>query len=202
MMEQRQPLPWDRVTFGPLRTLNVRASMLSGEAAAARVEAWLRSKQVELSGDVLLITGRGKGSIGGIPVVRDATKKVLDRLRRLGVIAGYGEDTPGSFVIRLAPLRALLEAPVRRRAKPLPPLRHDQALQGLKPETLDRLRYLAGRSLDALGVRHVTEPMVSTEMMHQFSKLARAVPSGGDVDKWLDGAIIRAAREYDESADR
>jgi hypothetical protein len=201
-MEPRQPLPWDRVTFGPLRTLNVRASMLSGAEAAARVEGWLRSKQVELSGDVLLITGRGKGSLGGVPVVRDSTKGVLDRLRRLGVIAGYGVDTPGSFVVQLAPLRALLEAPARRRAKPLTPLRRDQTVKGLRPETLDRLRYLAGRSLDSLGVRDVTEPMLNTEMMLQFSKLARAIPSGGDVDKWLDGAITRATREYDEHDDR
>ena len=60
--------------FGPLRTLNVRASKLTGQDSAARVEAWLRSKQVELTGEVLVITGRGAGSLDGIPVVKEATQ--------------------------------------------------------------------------------------------------------------------------------
>lgn len=202
-MELRPPIPWDRVTFGPLRTLNARASMLSGAEAEVRVEGWLRSKQVELTGEVLIITGRGKGSIGGIPVVRDATRKVLDRLRRLGVISGYAEHTPGSFVAQLAPLRALLEAPLRRRrSRTAPAPRRGPALQGLQPETMARLRYLAGRSLDSLGVREVNDELLGAEMMQQFSILARSVPSGGDVDKWLEGAIVKATREYDESDDR
>ena len=106
---------FERVRFGPLRTLNVRASKLTRQESAARVESWLRSKQVELTGEVLVITGRGAGSLDGIPVVKEATQKVLNRLRRLGVIESYGEDTPGSFIVSLAPLRSLLEAPARRR---------------------------------------------------------------------------------------
>ena len=134
-MRRRQPASIERALFGPLRTLNVRASMLTGRESSARVEAWLRSKQVELTGDVLVITGRGAGSVGGIPVVKDATIRVLNRLKRLKVIDSYGEDTPGSFVVRLAPLRALLEAPARRSTPAPVPSRRKPNILGLKPET-------------------------------------------------------------------
>lgn len=186
----------ERARFGPLRTLNVRVSLLTAEESAARVEAWLRSKQVELTGDVLVITGRGAGSIGGVPVVKDATQRVLNRLRRLKVIEAYGEDTPGSFVVTLAPLRSLLEAP-KRRSTPSPmPARRKPNIRGLKPDTRDRLQYLAGRALDALGVKRVTDKQVEAEMERQFSLIARTAPSGVDADKWVDSAVSRALREY------
>ena len=199
-MRSRQPTSLERARFGPLRTLNVRASMLTGAESAARVEAWLRSKQVELTGDVLVITGRGSGSPDGIPVIKEATRRVLSRLRRLGVIQSFGEDTPGSFVVALAPLRAMLEAPARRRT-PAPPLsaRRGPGIQGLKRETRDRLRYLATRALDALGVKDPSEGQVAEEMARQFTMIARTAPSGVDADKWVDSAITRALREYAES---
>src|SRR5690348_4168885 len=118
-MRRDRPVNVERALFGPMRTLNVRANMLGGDESSARVESWLRSKQVELSGDVLVITGRGAGSLGGVPVIKNATVRVLKRLKRLGVITGYGEDTPGSFIVSLAPLRSLLEAP-KRRGTPAP----------------------------------------------------------------------------------
>lgn len=189
----------ERVRFGPLRTLNVRASMLTGDESAHRVESWLRSKQVELSGEVLVITGRGAGSLGGVPVVKEATRRVLNRLRRLGVVDSFGEDTPGSFIIALAPLRSLLEAPARRRTSATVPARKPIGIQGLKPETRDRLRYLATRAIDALGMKDPSEALVSSEMARQFSVIARTAPSGADADKWVDGAITRALREYAES---
>ena len=189
----------ERVRFGPLRTLNVRASMLTGDESAHRVELWLRSKQVELSGEVLVITGRGAGSLGGVPVVKEATRRVLNRLRRLGVVDSFGEDTPGSFIIALAPLRSLLEAPARRRTSATAPARKPIGIQGLKPETRDRLRYLATRAIDALGMKDPSEALVSSEMARQFSVIARTAPSGADADKWVDGAITRALREYAES---
>ena len=196
-MSSRQPASaLERARFGPLRTLNVRASMLSGDESAARVEAWLRSKQVELKGDVLVITGRGAGSIGGIPVVKDATLRVLNRLRRLSVIESFGEDTPGSFVVTLAPLRALLEAPARRSTPKPAPSRRKPNILGLKPETRQRLRYLAARSIDALGVKRATERQLETEMERQFSMIARTAPAGADADKWVDSAISRALTEY------
>lgn len=198
-MSSRLPASLERARFGPLRTLNVRASMLTGDESAARVEAWLRSKQVELTGDVLVITGRGAGSQGGIPVVKDATRRVLNRLKRLSVILSYGEDTPGSFVITLAPLRALLEAPARRRTPVPTPSRRKPNILGLKPETRDRLRYLAGRALDALGVKGASESQLDDEMERQFSMIARTAPAGADADKWVDSAISRALLEYAES---
>ena len=191
--------PLERLRFGLARTLNVRTGMYTGADAAARVETWLRSKQVELTGDVLIITGRGKGSPGGIPVVRDATRKVLARLRRSGVIAEFGEDTPGSFVATLAPLRSLLEAPARRETRVPRTSPKEQAIRGLRAETRQELRYLAARALDALGIRDASEDMLSAEMARQFSVLARAAPGRGDSDRWLHEAISRAVREYDDS---
>lgn len=188
----------ERARFGPIRTLNVRASMLSGDESARRVESWLRSKQVELTGEVLVITGRGAGSIGGVPVVKEATQKVLARLRRAGVIESFGEDTPGSFVVQLASIRSLLEAPKRRERTQPPAIRRLPSIHGLKPETRDQLRYLAGRAIDALGVKKPTESQLSTEMERQFSMIVRTAPAGADADRWLETAISRALIEYAE----
>ena len=188
----------ERARFGPLRTLNVRASMLSGEESARRVESWLRSKQVELSGDVLIITGRGAGSIGGVPVLKESTQRVLSRLRRAGVIQSFGEDTAGSFVVQLAPLRSLLEAPARRKASRTPVPKRTASIQGLKSDTRDQLRYLAGLAIDALGVREPSESQLLTEMERQFSMFARTAPGGVDTDRWLNSAISRALMEYGE----
>ena len=190
---------FERVRFGPLRTLNVRASKLTRQESAARVEAWLRSKQVELTGEVLVITGRGAGSVDGIPVVKEATQKVLNRLRRLGVIESFGEDTPGSFIVSLAPLRTLLEAPARRRNPTPAPTRRLPPIEGLRPATRDRLRYLASRALDALGVKEPGDALLEGEMARQFSMIIRTAPAGIDGDKWLDGAITKALREYAET---
>jgi hypothetical protein len=188
----------ERARFGPLRTLNVRASMLSGEESARRVESWLRSKQVEITGEVLIITGRGSGSIGGVPVVKEATQRVLARLRRAGVIQTFGEDTPGSFVVQLATIRSLLEAPKRReKHQPASP-RKTSGIQGLRSETRNQLRYLAGRAIDALGVKKATESQINVEMERQFSVIVRTAPTGVDTDKWLESAISRALIEYAE----
>ena len=172
--------------------------MISGEESARRVESWLRSKQVELTGEVLIITGRGAGSIGGIPVVKEATQRVLARLRRAGVIQAFGEDTPGSFVVQLASLRSLLEAP-RRREKAQPfRTRTTANILGLKPETRDQLRYLAERAIDALGLKNPTENQLNAEIERQFSIIMRTAPFGVDADRWLDSAIERALIEYAE----
>jgi hypothetical protein len=198
-MRPRQPASLEPLRFGPLRTLNVRIGLLSGDASTARVESWLRSKQVELSGEVLIITGRGAGSPGGIPVVKEATSRTLNRLRRLGVIESFGEDTPGSFVVVLAPLRSLLEAPARRRSANQPPARKTSSIRGLRPETRERLRYLASRAIDALGVKGASEAVLEGEMARQFSMIVRTAPAGMEADRWLDGAITKALREYAES---
>jgi len=195
-MQPKKRTSLERVLFGPLRTLNVRASRLTGQESAARVESWLRSKQVELTGEVLVITGRGAGSLDGIPVVKEATQRVLDRLRRLGVITSYGEDTPGSFIATLAPLRSLLEAPARRKTPAPASSRRTPSILGIKPETRERLRYLATRAIEALGVKAASEAQLASEMARQFSVIARTAPSGVDADKWIDGAITKALNEY------
>jgi hypothetical protein len=199
-MEERDPAPLERLRFGAVRTLNVRVGLLSGADASARVESWLRSKQVELRGDVLIITGRGKGSVGGIPVVREATRKTLGRLRRLGVVESFGEDTPGSFVVTLAPLRALLEAPARRR---MPSARASvssrEGVVGLRAQTRDQLRRLATHALYALGIPDASEEMITAEMGRQFSILVKTAQRSREMSSWLDTAITRAIREYEDA---
>jgi hypothetical protein len=194
------PAARDRARFGALRTLNLRAALPTGDESAARVEGWLRSKQVEMTGEVLIITGRGAGSIGGVPVVKERTVRVLNRLRRVGVIQAFGEDTPGSFVVTLAPLRSLLEAPARRSTPaPAHPKRSVAGLHGLSEKTREQLRYLAERALDGLGVREVSPEQVNEEMLRQFSILVRSAPPSGDANAWLDFAITRALSEYGDS---
>ena len=62
-----------------------------------------------------------------------------------------------------------------------------------------RRKYLAGRAIDALGVKGASESQLDNEMERQFSMIARTAPSGVDADKWVDSAITRALREYAES---
>jgi hypothetical protein len=200
-MRSRELASLERARFGPLRTLNIRVSLLNGEESARRVESWLRSKQVELTGDVLIITGRGAGSIGGVPVIKESTLHVLNRLRRAGVIQAFGEDTAGSFVVQLAPLRSLLEAPARRKGSRSSIPKKQANIQGLTSETRDQLHYLASRAIDALGVKKPSESQILAEMERHFSVFARTAPVGVDTDRWLNSAISRALIEYAE-ADR
>lgn len=106
---------FDEARFGATRILNVRDPMLSGAEAVRRAEGWLRAKQVECAGEVLIVTGRGAGSVDHIAVVREEVRKLLARLRRGGVVSEIVEHTPGSFAVRLAPMRALFEAAPRLR---------------------------------------------------------------------------------------
>ena len=78
---------FDEARFGPARTLDLRASMPSAADAVRRTEPWLRERQMARAGDVLVITGRGKGSPGGVAVVREAIRKLLGTLKRKGVVA-------------------------------------------------------------------------------------------------------------------
>src|SRR5215213_5022721 len=106
---------FDEVRFGAARTLNLRESLPTGAEAARRVEAWLRQHQVQQSSELLVITGRGNNSESGIAVVREATLRVFHELRRKGVLQEFAEHTPGSFVVTLAPVRALHDAADRTR---------------------------------------------------------------------------------------
>lgn len=186
----------DEARFGRDRILNLRESLPTREQAVAHTEAWLRERQVARAGEVLVITGRGKGSEGGVSVVREAVVRLLASLRRRGVVAAVEEHTAGSFVVRLAPVTALREAAPRRRERTPAPPPDPEPLAGLSAETRALLRRLAWRALEELGVRNPA-PYVAKEMLAQFAPLALAVPDGPDREAQLRRAISAALEEYD-----
>jgi hypothetical protein len=201
---------FDEARFGATRILNVRDPLLSGAEAARRADGWLRAKQVECAGEVLIVTGRGAGSVDQVPVVREEIRRLLARLRRSGVVAEIREHTPGSFAVQLAPMRALFEAPARsrdghdtRRRTPAEgsaeAVRAQESLAGLAPGTSDLLRRLATQSLQALGLAHPDERFVQREMARQFTVLTRAAAASGASlsEEWLRDAIVRAIDEYE-----
>jgi hypothetical protein len=188
----------DEVRFGSQRTLNLRSTLPTVADAVARAEAWLRERQVTVSGEVLVITGRGKGSPDGVSKVREAIRKLLLSLRRRGVVSHFADHSAGSFVVALAPVRDLLDAPRRRRdrtaAMPSP---RPVALAELDPSTRALLRDLAIRSLAALGTT-LPARFVEDEMLRQFSVLAASIPAGRGREERLRRAIARAIAELDE----
>jgi len=188
---------FDEIRFGPARTLNLRESLPTADQARARTESWVRTKQVERAGELLVITGRGKGSDDGIAVVRKAILALFPSLRRRNVITKWEEHTAGSFVVTLAPMSAMFEAPKRRREKdvavPIP-----QTLSALSPETLKLLRDLASASLMMLGVIG-SEQFIESEMTSKFSKLTAAIADSEDPELELRAAIQHALDELDES---
>ncbi len=184
----------DEARFGRERTLNLRATLPRPKEAEARCEAWLRERQVAQSGELLVITGRGINSWDGESVVRDAIVRLLGSLRRRGVVDSWHEHTPGSFVVNVAPIRSLREAP--RRARERRAIVTDPAaLRGLAPPTRARLRELAHLALEQLGVRQ-PDTFMEDEMVTQLTLLARGVPDGPDRERRLLAAIERAIEEY------
>ena len=188
---------FDEVRFGASRTLNLRASLPTARDAAQRVENWLRQHQPLHSAELLVITGRGNNSEGGVSVVREAAIRVFHEMRRKGVILEFVEHTAGSFVVSLAPLSAMLEAGKRRREQaPSPPPASPPTLAMLGDDTRDQLRALAERSLDALGVVQ-RGPFLEDEMLRLFGSLATAIDAGGDREASLRRVIAAAMQEYD-----
>lgn len=192
---------FDEIRFGPLRTLNLRESLPTAQEARDRAERWIRTKQAERAGELLVITGRGNNSENGVSVVREAVLALFPSLRRRNVITAWEEHTAGSFVVTLAPLTQLFEAPRRRRERgsgngtqvaSTPP-----TLAALDEETLNLLRRLAVTSLMALGV-HDYERFVDSEMAAKFAALSAAVADGDDPDTELRAAIRHALDELDE----
>ena len=190
----------DEARFGTARTLNLRASFPTAAEATRRAEAWLRERQVAKAGEVLVITGRGAGSEGGVSVVREAVLRLLTQLRKTGVLREWTEHTAGSFVVTLAPVTALFEAGrrTRRESGPRPVVVIPGALTGLAAETLAGLRALADRALDALGVRAPSPEVIESEMLRQFATLSAAVPDGPAREERLRAAVAVALTEYDE----
>lgn len=188
---------FDEVRFGAERTLNLRESLPSGAEAARRVESWLRQHQVQRSDELLVITGRGNNSDAGVSVVREATIRVFHELRRKGVVREFVEHTPGSFVVAVAPMSAMLDAGKRRREhEALPPPATPPTLAALDPATRDLLRVLAERSLDTLGVRE-RGPFVETEMLRLFGILAKSAGDGPDREQRFRAAIESTMRDLD-----
>ena len=189
---------FDEIRFGPSKTLNLREWLPTGEAARARADGWIRAKQVERAGEVLIITGRGKGSEGGVAVIRETILALFPSLRRRNVITGWEEHTAGSFVVQLAPLSAMFEAPKRRREPAAAALVVPESLAALDPVTLGLLRDLAIASLMTLGV-HDAERFVEAEMKDKFSKLAAALTGADDPERELRAAIRHALEELEDS---
>ena len=187
---------FDEVRFGTARTLNLRASLPTGAEAARRTESWIREQQVQRADEVLVITGRGNNSEGGISVVREAAIRVFHELRRKGIVQSFVEHTAGSFVVTIATMSATMEKGGRRKDEPPRPRESPPTLQALEPETIGLLRVLAERSLDAFGLRE-RGPFLEDEMLRQFGILGANLESGSNRDRQLRIAIERAIAELD-----
>ncbi|MFL5584117.1 MAG: hypothetical protein ACJ78K_04570 [Gemmatimonadaceae bacterium] len=189
---------FDEAEFGAKNTLNLRESLPTAADARYRAEAWLRERQISRASEVLLITGRGNQSPGGVSAVRTAIVSLLPSLRRRGVVAEWREHSPGSFVVKLASISALLDAPRRkpdRGAKETVPDPH--ALQALDDSTLSLLRTLAQRSLESLGISE-SEKFLEEEMLSKFNSLAASITPGPEGEARLREAIAAALDQMDE----
>ncbi len=203
MRSSRTPLhsvwkAFDEAQFGQKNTLNLRESLPTAADARFRVEAWLRERQISKAGDVLVITGRGNQSPNGISPVREAIVALLPSLRRRGVVSEWKEHSPGSFIVKLGSISALLDAPRRRRdRKSDTTVSNPKALEGLESSTLSLLRRLAVRSLESLGVRDPTN-YIEAEMLSKFNSLAGGVTPGAEGETRLRNAIAAALDHLDE----
>ena len=182
---------FDTVRFGASNILNLRESLPTVADATHRAEAWIRQRQVEGVAEVLVITGRGKGSDGGVSPVRDGIIRLIASLRRRGVLDRFAEHTAGSFSITLAPIQSMIDAPRRRREPRRRFAPTGSGLSELTGPTLKVLRELAERSLDALGVKQ-TAPFLDAEMARQLAALRDALLAGEDFDIRLRSAIKQA----------
>jgi hypothetical protein len=188
---------FDEAEFGARNILNLRESLPTAADARHRAEAWLRERQISRAAEVLLITGRGNQSPGGVSAVRGAILSLLPLLRRKGVVSEWREHSPGSFAVKLASISELLDAPRRKGDREDAPTKHDpRALTALDSSTLSLLRRLAVRSLEALGVRDV-DKFVEAEMLSKFNSLAGGIPAGVDGEVRLRDAIAAALDQLD-----
>jgi hypothetical protein len=188
---------FDQARFGPSRTLNLRETLPTAATAVTRAEAWLRQHQIDRTEEVLIITGRGNQSIGGVSVVREAVIRLLHALKRRGVVAGHQEHTSGSFVVMLAPVAALWESPKRNRGRGVaPPPPTPPSLDDLDDESRKLLRDLAERALEGLGVKD-TAAFLNGEMLKQFGAIAASVGDQPGREARLRAAL-RAALDQHE----
>jgi len=190
---------FDEIEFGPSHTLNLREGLPTAAQAVTRCEAWLRERQMARAGEVLVITGAGRGSVDGVPVIREAVRKLLTALSRRGVVRAVREHSPGSYAVRLAPITALFDGGRRKRDPQRAPAADPPALEALERETLQLLRHLAARSLERLGATGLAEAYVADEMTRQFAALGASVPEGPERERRLREAIRHAVTALDEA---
>ena len=189
---------FDEVEFGSKNTFNLRESLPSAADARFRTEAWLRERQISRAVEVLVITGRGNSSPNGVSVVREAILSLLPSLRRRGVVSEWREHSPGSFVVKLASIAWLLDAPRRKRDRtPIAPTVNPESLKDLEQSTLELLRRLAIRTLESLGMRD-PDKFVEAEMLSKFHSLAGGINPGEQGEARLREAIKSALDELDE----
>jgi hypothetical protein len=184
----------DEIRFGPRGVLNLREGLPTAVVAVQRAERWLREHQVSGTTEVLIITGRGQNSIGGVPVLRPAIEKLLFALKRKGVVAAHASHNPGALVVELAPLRNLMEAPPRRRDRRA--IAAAAEIHGLSRETTALLRDLAERSLNSLGIAG-DDGAIQDEMHRHLRLLAPGLTAGLGMEEQLRGAIRAMIAEYD-----
>ena len=191
---------FDELRFGAARTLNLRDGLPTVAQAETRVEAWLRLRQAEGGGDVLVITGRGLGSLDGVGKVRAAVLRRCTQLKRLNVVAAVREHGPGALVITVATLRALVDAPRLRTGRKTPvSIVEPGELAALPPDILQQLRHLALLTIQRLGVRDPSEAMIAGEMRSQFAALASGIVDAADPVQALRGVADRLLQElHDE----
>jgi hypothetical protein len=189
---------FDEAQFSASNMLNLRETLPTVADARYRAEQWLRERQVSRAGKVLIITGRGNSSPDGVSPVREGVKALFPSLRRRGVVSEWKEHSPGAFVVTLAPISAVLEAPRRKRHPEEHLVKNAPAsLEGLEKTTVDLLRRLAQRSLEQLGAR-TPEKFIEAEMLSRFSALAGGVQPGADGEQRLREAIIAALEQLDD----
>jgi hypothetical protein len=189
---------FDEAEFGSKNTLNLREFLPTAADARYRTEMWLRERQISRVAEVLVITGRGNQSPNGVSVVREAILALLPSLRRRGVVSEWREHSPGSFVVKLGSISAMLDAPRRKRDRShdAPPA-NPESLTQLDRSTIELLRRLATRSLESLGIRE-TDKYVEAEMLSKFNSLAGGIKPGVDGEARLRGAIKAALDQLDE----
>lgn len=188
---------FDEARFGSARTLNLRESLPTAADATTRAEAWLRQRQMDRADEVLIITGRGNRSHGGVSLVRESIIRLLHALKRRGVVAGHQEHTQGSFVVALAPVSALWESPKRNRGRGVaPPPSTPPSLDLLDDESRTLLRHLAERALEGLGIKD-TAQFLEGEMLKQFGAIAASIGDAPGREERLKAAIRLAMDQHE-----
>ena len=190
---------FDELRFGAARTLNLRDRLPTVAQATVRVEAWLRQKQAEGGGEVLVITGRGLGSLDGVGRVREAVMARCTQLKRLNVVVAVREHGPGAVVVTVAPLRALVDAPRLRTGRKTPVAVADPAeLAALPADLRAMLREVATLSIVRLGVKSPADDVVADEMRSQFGAMTHGRGEDADPVETLRAALHQLLQELQD----